>query len=74
MVTAAGAIEAALAGLFRLASYKAPAIVFTIHSPNAPIIMHRRRPHRSTIRAEMMVPTIPIVLRPPARPFCLREE
>jgi hypothetical protein len=29
------------------------------------------RPNRSTIQAEMTVPTTPTVERPPASPFCL---
>jgi hypothetical protein len=32
-----------------------------------------RRPRRSTICALMMVPTMPTVLSPPARPFCVRS-
>lgn len=43
----------------------------TVNSTAAPPIKQGRRPSRSMIWALMMVPTIPIVLIPPANPFCL---
>lgn len=44
----------------------------TKNRPAAPPIRQIRRPILSTNCADIIVPTIPIVLRPPARPFCLR--
>ena len=46
-------------------------IKLTVAKTAAPPIKQTRRPKRSTIWALMIVPAIPTVLSPPARPFCL---
>ena len=73
MVTAAGATLAALLGSWMVLSNNDAAIKLTAKSPAAPPIKQMRRPSLSTIWALMIVPTMPMVFRPPARPFCLRE-
>lgn len=45
----------------------------TAKSAKEPIIRLQRRPMRSTMLAEMMVPMIPMVLMPPAKPDCVIE-
>lgn len=73
MSTVAGAIDVTSEGLYLTTSKSDAAITFTINRPKAPQIKHFRRPNRSTTCAEMIVPIIPMALRPPARPFCFRE-